>query len=55
LVPYVLKANTRKFLFGTDYPFISPQRWLTEFRALCPNAEAFGKVTGTNIQQVLKV
>lgn len=55
LVPYVLKANTRKFLFGTDYPFITPQRWLTEFRVLCPNAEAFAKVAGTNLEQVLKV
>ena len=41
LVPKILPATSnnvhdelipQKFLFGTDYPMLSPQRWLQDFR-----------------------
>lgn len=40
LVAQALKAMPHKFLFGTDYPFITPQRWLTEFRAMAADRPA---------------
>ena len=35
--PLLREAATRlqgRFLFGSDYPFITPQRWLKDFEAL---------------------
>lgn len=34
LVTYMTKLIPEKFLFGTDYPMLSPKRWLTDFETL---------------------
>jgi len=34
LVTYMTKLIPDKFLFGTDYPMLSPKRWLTDFETL---------------------
>ena len=34
LVKYMKKLLPEKFLFGTDYPFLKPAKWLTAFNKL---------------------
>lgn len=34
LVQYMKSLLKNKFLFGTDYPFIRPMRWLDDFKQL---------------------
>ena len=42
-----------KVLFGTDYPLITPQRWLRDFDALGIKAEAREKIMKGNAARVL--
>jgi uncharacterized protein len=45
---------THKFLFGSDYPFIPPERWLADFDKLEGwSAEARGNLLWRNGQQLL--
>jgi uncharacterized protein len=51
------EAATRlqdRFLFGSDYPFITPQRWLKDFEAHTYfTTEAREKLMWRNAQQLL--
>ena len=42
-----------KALFGTDYPFISPQRWLREFEQLGLESDVMEKVLYRNAERLL--
>jgi hypothetical protein len=45
-----------KILFGSDYPFISPERWLEEFEAMEGfSAEAREKILRGNASRILKL
>jgi len=44
-----------KALFGTDYPFISPERWLREFRALGLDEAVVDKVLYRNAERLLGI
>ena len=52
------EAATRlqdRFLFGSDYPFITPQRWLKDFESHTYfSIEAREKLMWLNAQQLLK-
>ena len=52
------EAATRlqdRFLFGSDYPFITPQRWMKDFEALDYfKPEVCEKVLWKNAQKLLK-
>ena len=50
------EANTRlrdKVLFGSDFPYLSPDRWLKEFEALEIRDEVRHKVLLENARKVL--
>ena len=52
------EAATRlqdRFLFGSDYPFITPQRWMKDFEALKIdfNPEVREKILWRNAQKLL--
>lgn len=50
------KRLTDKILFGSDYPFISPQRWLDEFAAMEGfTSEAREKILCGNATRILKL
>jgi predicted TIM-barrel fold metal-dependent hydrolase len=44
-----------KALFGTDYPFIKPERWLKDFEQLDLKPEVREKILFKNAQKVLKI
>lgn len=44
-----------KALFGTDYPFIEPQRWLAEFDAWEMNDDVREKVLWRNAERILGI
>lgn len=51
-------ANTRlrdKVLFGSDYPYLPPERWLREFEALPIREEVRPKILLENAKRVLKL
>ncbi len=48
-------ALARKLLYGSDYPFISPERWLEEFRSAPVKDEARPLVLGDNARRVLGI
>jgi predicted TIM-barrel fold metal-dependent hydrolase len=54
----VREANTRlqdKVMFGSDYPFLQPDRWLQDFQNLKMRDPVVEKVLLTNAQRVLKL
>lgn len=53
LVTYMTKLIPEKFLFGTDYPMLSPQRWLKDFEALPMDAEVKAMVLRENAERLL--
>jgi len=55
LVTYMTKLIPEKFLFGTDYPMLSPRRWLQDFEALPVNADVRRMVLGENARKLLKI
>jgi predicted TIM-barrel fold metal-dependent hydrolase len=42
-----------KTLFGTDYPFISPERWLREFEQLGLESDVMEKILYRNAERLL--
>lgn len=55
LVTYMTKLIPHKFMFGTDYPMLSPQRWLQDFETLHVSAEVKAMVLGGNARKLLKL
>lgn len=54
----VREVNSRiqdKALFGTDYPFITPKRWLSDFEKAEYKPEVRQKVLLGNAKKVLKL
>lgn len=55
---YVQFANTLlqdQMLFGSDYPFITPERWLADFPAAGFRDEIHGKILLDNARRVLQL
>lgn len=55
LVTYMTRMIPHKFLFGTDYPMLSPQRWLQDFEALRVSPEVRNMVLRDNARKLLKL
>jgi hypothetical protein len=55
LVTYMAKLIPHKFLFGTDYPMLSPSRWLRDFEALPLNPEVKHMVLEENARKLLRL
>ena len=55
LVTYMSKLIPHKFLFGTDYPMLSPKRWLQDFEGLRFNEEVKRMILGDNARKLLKL
>ncbi len=55
LVTYMTKLIPEKFLFGTDYPMLSPERWLKDFETLRVSAEVRNMVLRENARRLLKL
>jgi hypothetical protein len=55
LVTYMTKLIPQKFLFGTDYPMLSPQRWLEDFKQLNVTSEVRKMVLGENARRLLRL
>ena len=53
LVTYMAKMIPHKFLFGTDYPMLSPARWLKDFESLPLSAEVRKMVLRDNAMKLL--
>ena len=52
----IREANTRlrdKVLFGSDYPFITPERWLSEWEELPIREEVRPKILVENAKRAL--
>jgi hypothetical protein len=55
LVTYLTKLIPQKFLFGTDYPMLSPQRWLEDFKQLNVSSEVRKMVLRENARKLLRL
>jgi predicted TIM-barrel fold metal-dependent hydrolase len=55
LVQYMKGPLKDKFLFGTDYPFIKPKRWIDDFQKLDISQEVRERVLSKNASKVLKL
>jgi hypothetical protein len=55
LVTYMTKLIPHKFLFGTDYPMLSPKRWLQDFEELHVSSEVRSMVLRDNAKRLLKL
>ncbi len=55
LITYMTKLIPEKFLFGTDYPMLTPQRWLKDFEALKVSATIRNMVLMENAKRVLEL
>ena len=55
LITYITKMIPQKFLFGTDYPMLSPQRWLLDFDGLGLSSEIKSMVLSENAKNLLKL
>lgn len=55
LVTYMSKLIPQKFLFGTDYPMLSPKRWLQDFDGLHFTEEVKRMILGDNARKLLKL
>jgi len=54
----IREANTRlrdKVLFGSDYPYLPPDRWLKDFERLSIRDEVRPKILLENARRVLKL
>ena len=55
LITYMTKMIPQKFLFGTDYPMLSPQRWLQDFETLHVSPEIKDMILRDNAKNLLKL
>ncbi len=55
LVLHMSKFITNKFMFGTDYPFLRPAKWLSAFESLHLGEEIKKKVLRDNAVQVFRL
>jgi predicted TIM-barrel fold metal-dependent hydrolase len=55
LVTYMTRMIPHKFLFGTDYPMLSPKRWLQDFDRLEISEEVRRMVLRDNAKRLLKL
>lgn len=55
LVTYMTKMIPHKFLFGTDYPMLTPKRWLQDFQLLEVNDDTRKLVLRENASKLLKL
>lgn len=55
LVTYMTKLIPNKFLFGTDYPMLKPERWLRDFETLKVSPEVRDMVLRDNAKRLLKL
>ncbi len=55
LVTYMTKLIPHKFMFGTDYPMLSPRRWLQDFEGLKVSAEVRAMILRENARKLLKL
>ena len=55
LITYMTKMIPHKFLFGTDYPMLTPQRWLKDFMALNISAETQQLILRDNAKKLLRL
>jgi len=55
LIRYVNSLLSNKCLFGTDYPFIKPARWISEFKKLGLKPEVEKKILEENAKKLLKI
>ena len=55
LVQYAKTLVQDKVMFGSDYPVISPERWLNDFDALGFNEKVRQKILIDNAKRVLKL
>ena len=55
LITHMTKMIPQKFLFGTDYPMLSPQRWLLDFEGLGMSSEIKSMVLRENAKNLLKL
>ena len=53
LVTYMAKMIPYKFLFGTDYPMLTPGRWLKDFETLPLNSEVKQMILRENAIRLL--
>jgi hypothetical protein len=49
------KLIPHKFLFGTDYPMLSPSRWLQDFETLPLKPEVKSMVLSGNARKLLGI
>jgi predicted TIM-barrel fold metal-dependent hydrolase len=49
------KMIPHKFMFGTDYPMLSPKRWLRDFEALNLNSDVRRMILEENARRLLKI
>lgn len=55
LVTYMTKLIPQKFMFGTDYPMLTPKRWLDDFESLHVSSEIKAMVLRDNARKLLKL
>ncbi|MGA8905524.1 MAG: amidohydrolase family protein [Candidatus Bathyarchaeia archaeon] len=55
LITYMTKMIPQKFLFGTDYPMLNPQRWLQDFETLHVSPEIKDMILRDNAKNLLKL
>jgi predicted TIM-barrel fold metal-dependent hydrolase len=55
LVTYMTKMIPQKFMFGTDYPMLSPKRWLHDFEELNVNSDVRRMVLRENARKLLRI
>jgi len=55
LVYYLNKRIPNKFMFGTEYPILSPTRWISEFQKLEISEESKRMVLGENARETLRL
>jgi len=55
LIRYVNSLLSDKCLFGTDYPFIKPARWLSEFKKLDLKPDVEKKILEKNAKRLFKI
>jgi predicted TIM-barrel fold metal-dependent hydrolase len=55
VLQYANSVIPEKFLFGSDFPLLSPDRWFSEFDALAIKDEVRPKILYENACRVLDV
>ena len=53
----IREANSRlqdKVMFGSDFPYLKPDRWLAEFNKLELKSEVYQKIIYANARKVIK-